>query len=157
MPAAERAPILPEGEPLVLNEWEQGLMFLFALVAGLIGLLLLISSVEHRFHDAARPVAGLAWIGVAIIFFQAGRAGLVVEEDGVTLRGIIRRRHWAWPELEGFELRFATFLPPLQVNLYGDRNIRVRGFRGRTANDRELADRRVAELNRRVENATRRG
>lgn len=152
-PARGDPAILPEGEPLVLNEWEQGLMFLFALVLGLIGLLLLVSGVQHHLHEAAPSVAGLWSIGTAIFFFQAGRAGLVVETDGVTLRGIIRRRHWAWREIEGFEIQFVVYFPPLKINLQDGRHIRAPGFRGRTAKDRELADRRVAELNRRVEDA----
>lgn len=143
--------LLPEGEPLVLHEWEQGLMFLFALVLGLIGLLLLVSSVQHHLHGAARPMAGLWSIGTAIFFFQAGRAGLVVEKDGVTLRGIIRRRHWAWREIEGFEIKFVVYFPPLKINFKDGRHVRAPGFRGRTAKDRELADRRIAELNRRVQ------
>jgi Bacterial PH domain len=145
--------ILPEGEPLVLNEWEQSLLFLFALVAGLIGLFLLVSSLQHHLHGVARPVAGFGWIGIAAFFFQAGRAGLVVEKDGVTLRGIIRRRHWAWREIERFEIKFVVYFPPLKINFKDGRHVRVRGFRGRTAKDRELADRRIAELNRRVQDA----
>jgi hypothetical protein len=148
-------PILPEGEALVLNEWEQGLLFLFALVLGLIGLFLLFSAVQHGLHEAARPVVGLVWIAVAAFFFQAGRSGLVVEKDGVTLRGIIRRRRWAWREIDGFEIKFVLFRPPLQINLKNDRCVRAPGFGGRTTNDRELASRRVAELNRRVEEACR--
>jgi hypothetical protein len=84
--------LLPEGEPLVLNEWEQGIMFLFALVGGLLGLLLLLSSAQHHLQGAAQPIAGLVWIAGGAFFLQAGRAGLVVEKDGVTLRGIARRR-----------------------------------------------------------------
>ena len=145
--------ILPEGEPLVLNEWEQSLLFLFALVLGLIGLFLLISAVQHHLHGAARPVGGLVWIGGAVFFFQAGRSGLVVDSDGVTLRGIIRRRHWTWREIDGFEIKFVVYFPPLKMNLKDGRHVRVRGFRGRTAKDRELAERRIAELNRRVEDA----
>ncbi len=151
--ATDDPPILPEGEPLVLNEWEQSLLFLFALVAGLMGLVMLFSSVRHHLHGAARPVAGLWSIVAATFFFQAGRSGLVVEKDGVTLRGIIRRRHWAWREIEGFEIKFVVYFPPLKINFKDGRHVRVRGFRGRTAKDRELADRRIAELNRRVQGA----
>ncbi|MBS1864118.1 MAG: PH domain-containing protein [Actinobacteria bacterium] len=150
--ATDDPPILPEGEPLVLNEWEQSGLMLFALVAGLIGLFLLVTSLHHL-HGPARPVAGLVWIGGAAFFFQAGRAGLVVEKDGVTLRGIIRRRHWAWREIEGFEFKFVVYFPPLKIKFKDGRHVRVRGFRGRTAKDRELADRRIAELNRRVQDA----
>jgi hypothetical protein len=153
--AADDSAILPEGEPLTLHEWEQGLMFLFALVLGLIGVMLLVSSVRHHFHGVARMVVGLVWIGGAAFFFQAGRAGLVVEKDGVTLRGIVRRRHWTWREIEGFEIKFVVYFPPLRINLEGDRHVRAPGFKGRTAKDRELADRRIAELNRRVEEARR--
>ena len=151
--ATDDPPILPEGEPLVLNEWEQSLLMLFALVIGLIGLFLLFSAVQHHLQGVARPVGGVVWIGVAAFFFQAGRSGLVVEKDGVTLRGIIRRRHWTWSEIEGFEFKFVVYFPPLKINFKDGRHVRVRGFRGRTAKDRELADRRIAELNRRVEEA----
>lgn len=152
--ATDDPAILPEGEPLVLNEWEQSLLFLFALVAGLLGLLMLLSSLQHHLSGPARPVAGLTWIGIAAFFFQAGRAGLVVEKEGVTLRGIIRRRHWTWREIEGFELKFVIYLPPLRINLKDDRHVRAPGFRGRTAKDRELADQRIAELNRRIKDAS---
>lgn len=151
--ATDDPPILPEGEPLVLNEWEQSLLFLFALVLGLIGLVMLFSSVQHHLHGAARPVAGLWSIATAMFFFQAGRAGLVVEKDGVTLRGIIRRRHWTWREIEGFEIKFVIYFPPLKIKLTDGRHVRTPGFRGRTAKDRELADLRIAELNRRVREA----
>lgn len=150
--ATDDPPILPEGEPLVLHEWEQSGLALFALVAGLLGLVMLLSSLHHL-SGPARPVAGLVWIGVAAFFFQAARSGLVVEKDGVTLRGIIRRRHWAWREIEGFEIKFVVYFPPLKINFEDGRHVRVRGFRGRTAKDRELADRRIAELNRRVQDA----
>jgi len=150
--ATDDPPILPEGEPLVLNEWEQSGLFLFALVAGLLGLVMLLSSLHHL-SGPARPVVGLTWIGIAAFFFQAGRSGLVVGKDGVTLRGIIRRRHWTWNEIEGFEFKFVVYFPPLKINFKGGRHVRVRGFRGRTAKDRELADRRIAELNRRVREA----
>lgn len=151
--ATDDPAILPEGQPLVLNEWEQGLMFLVALVLVLIGLLLLISSVKHHLHGAARPLGGLWSIGTAVFFFQAGRAGLVIKRDGVTLRGIIRRRHWTWREIKGFEINFVFYFPPLKINLNDGRHVRAPGFRGRTAKDRELADRRIAELNRRVASA----
>jgi hypothetical protein len=146
-------PILPEGEPLVLNEWEQGLLFLFALVLGLIGLAMLFSAVQHDFHEAARQVAGFWSIAAALFFFQAGRSGLVVEKDGVTLRGIIRRRHWAWREIEGFEIKFVVYFPPLRINLTNGHHVRAPGFRGRSVKDRELSDLRIAELNRRVQDA----
>lgn len=152
-PETDRQQLLPEGEPLVLHEWEQGVLFLLSLVMGLLGLLVLLSGLQHHLDGAARPVAGLVWIGGAAFFFQAGRAGLVVEEDGVTLRGIIRRRHWAWHEIEGFEIKFVIYFPPLKITFDDGRHVRAPGFRGRTAKDRELADRRVAELNRRVEGA----
>jgi hypothetical protein len=151
--ATDDPPTLPEGEPLVLNEWEQSFLFLFALVLGLIGLVMLFSSVQHHLHGAARPVAGLWSIAAALFFFQAGRSGLVVEKDGVTLRGIIRRRHWTWSEIQGFEIKFVVYFPPLKMNFKDGRYVRVRGFRGRTTKDRELADRRIAELNRRVHDA----
>lgn len=152
MDSTARGPrILPEGEALVLSEWEQGLMFVFGLVLGLVGLLLLLSSIEEHFQMAAPTVGGLVCIGSAAFFFQSGRAGLVVEKDGVTLRGIVRRRHWAWHDIEGFEIQFVLFFPPLKMNLKDDRHVRAPGFRGRTAKDRALADQRVAELNRRVE------
>jgi hypothetical protein len=57
--ATDDSATLPEGEALVLNEWEQSFLFLFALVLGLIGLVMLFSSVQHHLHGAARPVAGL--------------------------------------------------------------------------------------------------
>ncbi|HEY2717138.1 MAG TPA: hypothetical protein VGI73_13040 [Solirubrobacterales bacterium] len=50
--------LLPEGEPLVLNEWEQGMAFLFAGIALILGFLLLLSSVRGHLHGPALPVAG---------------------------------------------------------------------------------------------------
>ena len=145
--------LLPEGELLVLNEWEQGMAFLFAGIALILGFLLLLSSVRGHLHGPALPVAGLVWIGVGALFVQSGRAGLIVENDGVTLRGIIRRRHWSWREIKGFEIKFVIGLPSLKMTLNDGGYVRAPGFRGRTGKDRELANRRVAELNRRVNTA----
>jgi hypothetical protein len=146
-------PILPEGEPLVLNEWEQGLAFLFAGIAMLLGVVLLLtgSSAHSHLGGPLRPVLGLVWIGIGVFFVQSGRAGLIVEQDGITLRGIIRRRRWAWQEIQGFEIKFVMYYPSLKITLNDGAHARAPGFRGRTAKDRELADRRVAELNRRVD------
>ncbi|MBS1860976.1 MAG: PH domain-containing protein [Actinobacteria bacterium] len=145
--------LLPEGEPLVLNEWEQGMAFLFAGIALIVGFLALLSSLRGPLHGPALPVAGLVWIGVGALFLQSGRAGLIVEKDGITLRGIIRRRHWSWREIKDFEIKFVIFFPPLKITLNDGGHVRVPGFRGRTGKDRELAKKRVAELNRRVSTA----
>jgi hypothetical protein len=151
---SEQEQLLPEGEVLRLSEWEQGVVFLFAGFSLLGGLYLLaFGPAHHGEQQALVRLLGLVWLLIGALFLQSGRAGMVADEGGFQLRGILRRRYWHWREVRSFEIIRITYMPALRVDLVDGRAVRVPGFKARSETERALADRRVAELNRRAEAA----
>lgn len=147
--------VLPEGEVLRLSEWEQGIVFLFAGLSILGGLYLLVfGPAHHGEQQALVRLLGVIWLAIGALFLQSGRAGMVVDEDGFQLRGMVRRRYWRWQEVKSFEISRMAYMPALRVDLADGRAVRVPGFKARSAAERDLADRRVAELNRRASAAS---
>ncbi|HEY2717137.1 MAG TPA: PH domain-containing protein [Solirubrobacterales bacterium] len=145
--------LLPKGETLRVNEWEVALTALLGGFMILLGLVLLFASPgsTSNLRGPWRPILGLVGIGWGGYMALGARSGLTVEDGGVTVQGVIRRRHWSWNEIEKFELAPAGYLPLLRIRLKDGKRVRASGFKGRNQSERDVAQRRVAELNRRAE------
>jgi hypothetical protein len=151
-PSTETSKLLPEGEVLRLNEWGQGIAVLVTGLAALGGLFLIfVPAVGHgHLEGASRRELGVAWLLVAAFFFQTARAGLIVEKEGITVRGLLRRRQRTWQQIDGFEMTTAFFIQPLRINFRDGSHLRAPGFKASSTAEREVVVSRVAELNRRA-------
>jgi hypothetical protein len=147
----EPAQILPEDETLRVNEWEAALTLLIGGAVIFVGLVALFlgSGQYHHAPSWLTPVVGLLCIGAGIHVGMKSRSGLIVDQDGIVVQGAIRRRRWRWHEVDRFELTAAIYAPVLRINLVDGGRVRTPGFKGRSSNERDLAKKRVAELNRR--------
>jgi hypothetical protein len=87
---------------------------------------------------------------VALFPTMKRRGGLQVENDGITLRGFVRRRHLGWQAIEKFEPASSTRGPELKISLTDGQEVRAPGFKTQTAKDRVLAALWLDELNQRA-------
>jgi hypothetical protein len=143
---------LPEGETLRLNEWGESLGWLLAGFAFLLGVFLLLvgPSPHGNLGGPLRPVLGLVWMAFGAMIAGGVRSGLIVEESGIIVQGPLRRKHWAWYEVEAFEIKQAFYRQALRIMLVDGKQVSTPGFSGKSEKERRLVDERVAELNRRA-------
>jgi hypothetical protein len=87
---------------------------------------------------------------MALFFASTTRGELQVENDGITLRGLLRRRHWGWGSIEKVEPASSALGPRLRILLTDGKQVEVPGFKTRTTKERALAAHWVDELNQRV-------
>jgi hypothetical protein len=150
--AGSNKDVLPEGELLRLNEWSELGAWLLACFAFLLGVFLIVvpASRPHHFDGPLRLVLGLVWLGFGLLIAGGARSGLVVDEHGVVVQGLVRRTRWEWSEIAGFVLKPPLFKPALRIQLTDGKEVSTLGFSARSAEERNLAKGRVAELNRRA-------
>jgi hypothetical protein len=144
--------LLPEGETLRINEWEAALTLLIGGFAALLGGVTL-TEVPGAHEGGSVPwelLSGLAFVVAGVLVGLGVRTGLTVEGDWLTVRGIIRTRKWRWEEIAKFELAPFWYLPDLRITLLDGRRVRTPGSKCRSGRQRELAEQRVAEMNRRL-------
>lgn len=149
--------LLAEGEVLRLNDWAVPALWCLGVAAGLAGLFLVfVDPLRHGALDGPlRPLLGLAWLGFGAIAGLGARAGLIVDQEGITVRPRYgRSKHFAWDEIEEFVLRRSFGGGALRIRLRDGRQLRAVGFEARSAEESTLAEDMVAELNRRVAAAT---
>lgn len=144
--------ILPEGELLRLNDWSGLAAWILACLAFLLGVFLLVSppSQLHHFDGSLRPVLGLIWLSVGLMIAGGARSGLIVDQQGITVQGLIRRTHFNWSEVALFELKTPFYKAALRIHLINGRELNTLGFGAKSPGERRLAEARVAELNRRA-------
>lgn len=146
--------ILPEGELLRLNDWSQPAAWALAVVVGLLGVMLITTkgSPSQHFDGSLRPVVGLVWLGFGLMIAGEARSGLIVDEQGLSVQGWIRRRRWNWSEVDGFKLKRPFLRQSLRIKLSDGRTVSTAGFGARSTSERTLVEERVAELNHRAAN-----
>ncbi|HEX5592037.1 MAG TPA: PH domain-containing protein [Solirubrobacterales bacterium] len=147
--------ILPKGEILRLNDWSRTAAFALATLVGVLGMMLIATkgSPSQNFDGSLRPAVGLVWLGFALMIAGEARSGLIVEEQGVLVQGWLRRRRICWTEIEGFVVKQPFFRQALRIRLVKGGTVTVPGFSPRSANERNLVEERVHELNCRASNA----
>lgn len=138
---------LPEGELLRLNDWEEPGAWALAGVLALFGILIAVP-VDDR--GLGHALAGLALIGAGVMVAGVARSGLIVDQEGVTIRDLLRSRRWTWDEVDRFEVKLPLFRGALRVHLVNGMVISTPGLDGRSAPERRLSSTWLAELNRRV-------
>jgi len=145
----------PEGERLRLNDWGEPAAWVLAAIAALAGLFLLIVTPDKPsdIDGIRRVILALIWFGFGLIIAGGARSGLIVDDSGITVQGWIRRRRWNWSEVSGFELRRTFIRQALRITLVSGEQIGVTGFGAKSSSERDLAEARVAELNRRCQAA----
>lgn len=145
---------LPEGEVLRINEGEAAGRFFLGVFAVLAGIVYLLSK-HGPYHPELGwlvPASSAILILGGIYAAASSRAGLIVEEDGITVQKAFGRTRWNWNRVLHFELTGAIYGPSLRIILLAEGGeARVRGFRARSRRQRELAEHWVAALNDRVD------
>jgi len=138
---------LPEGKLLRLNDWEEtgawGLAGVMLLIGGLIAL-----PVDGRGFGNLIP--GLILMGLGVMVAGVARSGVIVGQDGITVRQLLRSRHWTWSEIDHFEVKVPLLRGALRIYLTDGRTISTPGLDGRSARERHLSKAWIAELNRRA-------
>jgi hypothetical protein len=137
----------PEGQLLRLNDWEEPGAWALAGVIVLLGILVALP-VDGR--DFGQSLAGLALIGVGVMIAGVARSGLIIDQRGITVRELLRARHWPWSEIDRFEVRFPLLRGALRIHLTNGKVISTAGLDGRSARERRLSEAWLAELNRRA-------
>lgn len=147
--------VLPEGEPLWVNEWEQALTLIIG--GGLLFLGVVYFFIAPGRHSHTPSLLG---IGTALVCIGCGagialgsRASVIVKRDGIVVQGLVRCRHLGWHEVREFKIVPSMYRPWLMIVLVDGGRIRVPGFKARSINQRELVKERVAELNHRAADA----
>ena len=138
---------LPEEKLLRLNDWEESGAWVLAgavlLIGGLIALPVNGRSLEES-------IAGLILVGIGVMVAGVARSGLIVDRHGIAVRGLLRTKHWAWSEVDHFEVKFPLFRGALRIYLINGRVVSAPGLDGRSARERRLSKAWIAELNRRA-------
>jgi len=111
---------LPEGNLLRLNESSHIASWALAIGVSLLGLMFLVTngSPSQNSDGSLLPVLGLVWLGFGLMIAAEARSGLIVRKDGIVVQGWLRRRDWAWSEIEEFTRKFfptVTKNPPQRV------------------------------------------
>jgi hypothetical protein len=135
---------LPEGELLRLNDWEEPGAWVLAGAILVIGFLVALP-VDGR--GPGESVAGLAWIGVGLMVAGVARSGLIVDRHGITVRELLRSRHWTWDEVDHFEVKTPLLKGALRIHLVTGKVISTPGLDGRSRRERCLSEAWIAELN----------
>lgn len=138
---------LPEGELLRLNDWEEPGAWVFAGALLLIGALIALPVDGRTFSES---FAGLMLVGGGVMVAGVARSGAIVDQDGITVRQLLRSRHWTWSEIDHFEVKFPLLKGALRIYLTDGRAISTPGLDGRSARERRLSKAWIAELNRRA-------
>jgi hypothetical protein len=138
---------LPEGKLLRLNDWEEPGAWLLAGLVALCGIVIALP-VEGRGVDEL--IAGLPMVGAGIVIASVARSGLIIDQQGITVRALLRSRRWAWSEVDHFEVRAPLLRGALRIHLMNGRVVSTPGLDGRSARERRLSEAWLAELNRRA-------
>jgi len=138
---------LPEGELLRLNDWEKSGAWAFAGVLWLLGGLIALSVGDTKLGES---IAGLALIGVGVMIAGVARSGLIADQQGITVRELLRSRHWGWSEVDHLEVKMPLLRGALRVHLVDGRVISTPGLDGRSAGERRLSKAWIGEMNRRA-------
>jgi hypothetical protein len=150
--AEDENDVLPEGQLLRLNDWQETGAWGLAVLAGAAGLFLLLvpSLRHHHYHGPLRELVGVAWLGIGLFLAGMARSGMLVDSEGIILQGVIKRSRWKWSEVIGFHLKTPFYKPALRIQLADGSEASSIGFSAKSAEERNLAEARVAELNRRA-------
>ncbi|HEV2789819.1 MAG TPA: hypothetical protein VGV69_00795 [Solirubrobacterales bacterium] len=144
--APEQAP-LPEEKLLRLADWAGPVGRWAPLATVLIGVLNLIPKSGRPTWELS---IGMGWIGVGLMYGALARWGLLVDREGITVKGVRQGRHWAWSEVGHFEIRRSVIRAGLRIHLVDGKVVGLRGLFGVTARERRLSEAWLAELNRRA-------
>jgi len=105
-------------------------------------------------RSLGESIAGLVLIGVGTMIAGVARSGLIVERQGITVRELIRSRHWTWAEVDHFEVKTPLLKGALRIHLVDGRVISTTGLDGRSSRERRLSEAWISELNRRAGSVT---
>lgn len=141
---------LPEGELLRLNDWIELAGWVFVSAVFMIGFIPFIGSFTDDSSGSGMPIAGLVWMAMSLMIADGVRAGLIVDKHGVSVQSLLRRRGWAWSEIERFEIKRPLIRGPVRVRLVNGKTVSTYGLSGHSRAERRLARAWIAELNRRA-------
>lgn len=153
--ADKEPPLLPEGEIVRLNDSSETVMWALAICAVGIGLffILVTPSRPGAITGPGRPVLGLAWVLWGLLIASRTRMGLVVSQEGITVRYRFHASSYKWSEVKEFRLRQWGPRKALRIELENGRRIGASGFGASSPRDIQTAENVVAELNRRLDAA----
>lgn len=142
-PGGEEKP-LPEGELLRLNDWEEPGAWALAGALVLFGILISLPVDDRGFGHV---LAGLGLIGAGVMVAGVARSGLIVDQEGITIRDLLRSRRFAWSDVDRFEVKFPLLRGALRVHLADGRVISTPGLDGRSGSERRRSSEWLAALN----------
>lgn len=138
---------LPEGELLRLNDWEEPGAWALAGVLFLLGGLI---ALPVGGTSLGESIAGLALIGVGVMIAGVARSGLIVDQQGITVRELLRSRRWGWSAVDHLEVKIPLLRGALRIYLVDGRVISTPGLDGRSTRERRLSKAWIDEMNRRA-------
>jgi hypothetical protein len=138
---------LPEGELLRLNDWEETGAWVLAGAILLMGGLVALPVDGRAFGES---IAGLILVGVGVMVAGVAGSGVVVGQDGITVRRLLRSRYLTWSEIDHFEVKTPLLRGALRIYLTDGTMISTPGLDGRSTRERHLSKAWISELNRRA-------
>lgn len=138
---------LPEDQLLRLNDWEEPGAWALAGILALFGVLIALPVNGRGFGHA---LAGFALIGAGVMVAGVARSGLIVHQQGITVRALLWSRSWEWSEVDHFEVKIPLIRGALRVYLTDGRVVSTPGLDGRSARERRISKAWIAELNHRA-------
>jgi hypothetical protein len=152
-PEADMQRPLPEGRLLRLNDWTESAGLVFAGLVVFLGLIVLFTPSISAHSATTRVIAGLVWVGVGLMIAGGVRSGVIVTEEGIKVRGILRSQTVKWSEIESFEIKAPILRGALRIRLIDGTALSAMGFDGNSAKERALAKAWLHELNQRAATA----
>jgi hypothetical protein len=99
-------------------------------------------------------IAGLILVGVGVMIAEVARSGVLVGQDGITVRTLLRSRYLTWFKIDLFEVKTPFLRGALRIYLTDGTMISTTGLDGRSARERRLSKAWIAELNKRAGQVT---
>jgi hypothetical protein len=95
----------------------------------------LVAASVIREGQLAGVIAVVGFAVFTVFLARAAIAGMVLDNDGIKVRGAIRTNRWRWDEVERFELQEQGSKPRLRVYLIDGTTQGIYGFYARSVEE----------------------
>jgi hypothetical protein len=148
LPAPKQLPAQYKGL-LRTNSWSTLVVWLLCAVAVIVAEIGVVAWITK--DEVYGLIVGIGYLLFAALMARLAMLGLVVRQDDVKLRTVLKTRYLPWGEIDHFYLRGTIYSPSLRVKCRNGGEIGVVGLAARTRPEEERAEEIVRELNRRLE------